>query len=143
MTSLSDGRTVSDFVDDRTDEGMFRVDREVYSNPDLFEAELEVFHERNWVFLCHESQIKNPNDYFSTYIGHQPVVICRLPDGSLNAFINAFINACAHRAAMLVSRKTGNTKNFVCPFHGWGFSPDGKCIRIRNEDEGSLPPGVD
>ena len=139
MAGLRDGRRIIDFVDDRADEGMFRVDREVYSNAELFEAEIEVFHERNWVFLCHESQIKNPNDYFSTYIGRQPVVVCRLQDGSLNAFVNA----CAHRAAMLVSRKTGNARNFICPFHGWGYSPDGKCIRIRNEDTGGMPPGVD
>ena len=139
MAALRDGRQVGDFVDDRTDEGIFRIDREIYTHQELFEAELEVFHERNWVFLCHESQIKNADDYFSTYIGRQPVVVCRLGDGSLNAFINA----CAHRAAMLVTRKAGNTKNFVCAFHGWGYSPDGKCIHIRNEDQGGLPPGVD
>ena len=33
--------------------------------------------EGNWVYLAHESQIANVNDYLTDHIGRQPVVITR------------------------------------------------------------------
>ena len=30
--------------------------------------------EGNWIYLAHESQIAANNDYFTTYIGRQPIV---------------------------------------------------------------------
>ena len=39
--------------------------------------------EGNWVYLAHESQVPNVGDYFTTYIGRQPVVITRDKDGNL------------------------------------------------------------
>ena len=53
------------------------------------------------MYLAHESQIREPGDYFSTRIGRQPVFVVRKRDGG----IAAFINACAHRGAVgVVSR---------------------------------------
>ena len=50
--------------------------------------------ESNWMYLAHESQIPNNNDYYTTWIGRQPVVITRDKSGELHAVINA----CATRA---------------------------------------------
>ena len=33
--------------------------------------------EGNWIYLAHESQIPNKNDYFTTYMGRQPIFIAR------------------------------------------------------------------
>jgi benzoate/toluate 1,2-dioxygenase alpha subunit len=57
--------------------------------------------ESNWVYLAHESQIPDNNDYYTTWIGRQPVVITRDKTGELNAVLNA----CAHKGAMLCRRK--------------------------------------
>ena len=63
-----DGIIVTDdlsaLVDDRVDEGMFRVDRAVYTEQDIFEQEVTNIFEKCWVFLCHESQVANHGDYF-------------------------------------------------------------------------------
>ena len=48
-----------------------------------FEAEIERIFEGGWVFLCHESQVEKPGDYFATEIGRQPVFVMRQQDGSL------------------------------------------------------------
>ena len=33
--------------------------------------------EGNWIYLAHESQIPNNNDYFTTNMGRQPIFIAR------------------------------------------------------------------
>ena len=74
---------VTDMIDDRPDEGFFRVDRDIYLDPDVFEAELKAIFESDWIFLCHESQVKDPGDYFAAYLGRQPVFVHRQEDGGL------------------------------------------------------------
>lgn len=125
------GNRIASLIDDSS--GRFRVDRAVYSDPEIFESELELFFEGGWVFLAHESQIRNSGDYFSTRIGRQPVFLVRKKDGG----IGGFINACAHRAATLVPLEHGRANVFTCRFHGWAFDQDGRCIKIKNEETGA------
>lgn len=77
--------------------GIYRCRRDVFTDPDIFELEMKYIFEGNWVYVAHESQIPEVNDYFTTYIGRQPIVITRSKDNELNALINA----CAHRGATL------------------------------------------
>ena len=77
---------IADFVDDRVGQGVFRVKKDIYTDADIHEHEVKALFERDWVFLCHESQIKAPGDYFTTHIGRQPVFVLRQDDGSLRAF---------------------------------------------------------
>lgn len=128
----------ADLVDSRIDEGVFRVDRRIYTDEQIFEQEVKKVFEQGWVFLCHESQVQKTGDYYSTFIGRQPVVVTRDGDGGLNAFINA----CAHRGAVLTERRQGNAKTLRCRFHGWCYNTKGKCTRIKNEKTG-WPDGVD
>ena len=123
-------KDVSALVDDRMDEGMFRVDRSVYTDEALFEQEIHKIFEKCWVFLCHENQVERHGDYFWTEIGRQPVYVHRQEDGSLKCFINA----CSHRAAILTPFRRGNSKTLTCRFHGWSYKCDGGCIGIKNEE---------
>ena len=131
-----DGTTVTgDFtslVDDRVDEGMFRIDRSIYCDRAVFEAEMRNIFEGSWIFLCHEGQVAKPGDYFATEMGRQPVFISRQQDGSLACFINA----CSHRGAILTPLKQGHAKVLTCRFHGWSFNCDGRCVQIKNQDTG-------
>ena len=121
---------IASLIDER--EGRFRVDRAVYSDPDIFEAEMAEFFEGGWVFLAHESQIRDPGDYFATRIGRQPVFLIRRKDGS----IGAYINACSHRGATLLPYEHGRASVLTCRFHGWVFNQEGRCIKIKNEELG-------
>ena len=117
------------------EKGLFRCRRDVFTDPQLFELEMKHLFEGNWVYLAHESQIPEINDYFTTYIGRQPIVITRSKDGKLNAVINA----CSHRGAMLCRKKHGNKGSFTCPFHGWSFSNTGKLLKVKDEKTTEYP----
>ena len=127
-----------DLVDDRPGENIFRVDRSIYLSKHIYESELRSIFEADWVFLCHESQVKYAGDYFAAYLGRQPVFIHRQLDGTLKGFLNA----CSHRGALLTPVGQGNAKTITCRFHGWSYKGDGTCIRIK-EEEGGYGPDFD
>jgi phenylpropionate dioxygenase-like ring-hydroxylating dioxygenase large terminal subunit len=91
--------------------------------------------EGNWIYLAHESQIPNNNDYYTTQIGRQPVFIARNKQGELNAFINA----CSHRGAQLCRHKRGNKATYTCPFHGWTFNNSGKLLKVKDPEDAGYP----
>ena len=130
---------VTALLDDRPADKVFRVDRSIYTDPLVFEMEMERIFERTWQFLCHESQVEKPGDYFWNSIGRQPVVVWRQADGALKGFINA----CTHRAAILTPFKQANAKTLTCRFHGWTFASDGRCLKMRNEESGFAPGKLD
>ena len=124
---------LADRIDDRAEiEREFRVHRSVFEDRALFDAEMEFCFERMWNFLCHESQVPDPGDYWATHIGTQPVFVHRQEDGSLKAFVNA----CSHRGAVLTPFRSGNAKTITCRFHGWSYRCSGECIGIKNEEGG-------
>ncbi|WP_269429356.1 hypothetical protein [Paracoccus sanguinis] len=53
-------------VEDNPETGVFRCRRDIFTNPDLFELEMRHLFEANWVYLAHESQIPEVNDYYTT-----------------------------------------------------------------------------
>ena len=139
MGASERGLDLAALIDDRISEGVFRVDRQVYRDESLFALEMERIFESNWVYLCHESQVREPGSYFTTHAGRQPVFVLRQKDGSLGAFLNA----CPHRGSLLLPLRQGKVKSAItCRFHGWVFSPAGKCMKIKLEDTGAYPGGV-
>ena len=120
-------------IDDRVEQGVFRVHRTAYTDWRIFELETARIFERCWMFLCHESQIPEHGDYFWTEIGRQPVFVNRQKDGSLKCFVNA----CSHRAAILTPFRRGNARTVTCRFHGWTYGADGACRSIKNAEEGA------
>ena len=122
-------------IDERIGEGVLRVDRRTYTNPDLLEWEFEHIFEGNWVYLCHESQVYRPRDFLSLTVGRQPVLVTRNKEGELRAFINS----CAHRGVLVARETTGNRAAFTCPFHGWTFDLDGRLVDIPLEEGAGYP----
>ena len=54
-----------------------RVHGSLYTDPGLFQAELEKIWYRTWVFVGHESEVPEPNDYVVKAIGPQSVIMTR------------------------------------------------------------------
>ncbi|KAF3997620.1 benzoate 1,2-dioxygenase large subunit [Glaciimonas immobilis] len=115
--------------------GDYRLHRSAFTDDALFELEMKHIFEGNWIYLAHESQVQNNNDYYTTHIGRQPIFIARNRQGELNAFINA----CSHRGAQLCRHKRGNKATYTCPFHGWTFNNSGKLLKVKDPDEAGYP----
>nr|WP_298623514.1 benzoate 1,2-dioxygenase large subunit [uncultured Zoogloea sp.] len=109
---------------------VYRIDRAAFTDQELFELEMKYIFEGNWIFMAHESQIPNPNDYYTLYVGRQPVIITRDKNGQLHAMANT----CTHRGATLARHKKGNKSSFTCPFHGWTFNNAGKLLKVKDQN---------
>jgi len=127
--------TIETALEDDAERGHFRVARDIFTDPELFELEMKYIFEGNWIYLAHESQIPNKNDYFTGYMGRQPIFIARNRNGELNAFINA----CSHRGAMLCRHKRANKSTYTCPFHGWTFNNSGKLLKVKDPEGAGYP----
>jgi phenylpropionate dioxygenase-like ring-hydroxylating dioxygenase large terminal subunit len=103
-----------------------RVHRSVYADPEIFEAERRRLFGRAWLFVGHESQIKNPGDYYCTRLAGQPVIMVRHGDGT----IRVLHNRCAHRGAAVCTQESGHAKDFRCAYHGWTFRTDGSLLNL-------------
>ncbi len=126
---------VDDLLIEDKARGDYRLHRSAFTDEALFELEMKHIFEGNWIYLAHESQLPNPNDYLTTTVGRQPVVIARNRQGELNAFINA----CTHRGAMLCRFKRGNKATYTCPFHGWTFNNSGKLLKVKDPEGAGYP----
>jgi 3-phenylpropionate/trans-cinnamate dioxygenase alpha subunit len=97
------------------------VDRSIYTDPEIFDLEMERIFGRAWLFLCHESQIAHPGDFVEAVMGRDNVLVVRQKDGS----VRAMLNTCAHRGNAVCRAEEGNAKSFLCTYHGWSYGIDG------------------
>jgi phenylpropionate dioxygenase-like ring-hydroxylating dioxygenase large terminal subunit len=98
-----------------------RVHTSLYTDPAIFEQEMDKIFAGTWVWVAHASEIPEAGSYKNTYIGRQPVIVVR----DRKQKVHVLLNRCRHRAATVCEGKKGKTNSFVCPYHGWSYSLDG------------------
>jgi phenylpropionate dioxygenase-like ring-hydroxylating dioxygenase large terminal subunit len=99
-----------------------RVHRTIYTDPSIFEMEMTRIFGAVWVYLAHESQIPNNDDYVTARLGLRPLIVLRDMQGR----IRALYNRCTHRGARICRQDKGSARTFQCPYHGWTYFNTGK-----------------
>jgi phenylpropionate dioxygenase-like ring-hydroxylating dioxygenase large terminal subunit len=108
-----------------------QVHRDVYTDPAMFELEMDRLFGRAWILLGHDSQLRRPGDYITGLIGREPVISTRGEDGA----IRVLLNRCPHRGARICGLDAGHAKRLQCPYHGWTFTPDGDLVAVPMKEE--------
>ncbi|MDB4974991.1 MAG: msmS2 [Myxococcaceae bacterium] len=117
------------------------VDSRIYTDPALFEEELEKIWRKTWLLALHESELPEPLDFRTTTIAREPIIVVRGEDMK----IRAFLNVCPHRGALLLREPAGNLssanpsggpKHITCMFHAWQFNAKGECTSIPRRKAG-------
>jgi phenylpropionate dioxygenase-like ring-hydroxylating dioxygenase large terminal subunit len=107
------------------------ISRRCWSDSGIYELEKVGIFGKSWLFLGHESQIKNPGDFVQAYMCETPVILSRGEDGK----VYANINSCSHRGLPVCRADHGNTRRFVCPYHNWSYTVAGELVTIPQESE--------
>ena len=107
-----------------------RVHGRVYTDPAIFEEEMDKIFSRGWVYVGHASEIPKPGDFRVTDIGLQSVIMVRDDSGQ----VQLLMNRCAHRANAVCQIERGNAKMFRCAYHGWTYRNNGDLAAVTYQD---------
>jgi Rieske 2Fe-2S family protein len=98
--------------------------REFYSDPDIYERDIERIFLKSWLYAGHQSEIPNPGDWFLYELSGESVIIARGLDGE----IRAMLNVCRHRGSRICLEQKGCAKRLICRYHGWTYNLDGQLV---------------
>lgn len=120
-TALRPRRALTEYL--RIDEakGRFEVDKRAFTDEEVFRKERDLIFSKCWLYIGHESEIKNPRDFVTRKVGGRNLIFNRDRKGE----VHAFYNVCTHRGSMLEVKTSGTQNVFTCPYHGWVFDGEG------------------
>ena len=64
------------------------LDASAERNKQIFIDEQQNIFKNIWVPVCHESELPEPYDFRTSSIGNDNIIVCRAPDGKINALLN-------------------------------------------------------
>lgn len=107
--------------------------RDFYTNPAIFERDMERMLLRHWFCAGHVSSIPRPGDYLVVDLGQESVIIVR----TLTDEVRALLNVCRHRGSRLCSGRSGKAQSarLTCPYHAWTYDLDGNLLVARQMPE--------
>lgn len=100
-----------------------------YVDKEFLALEREHMWHKAWLYAGHVDQIPHPGSWFVNRNTGAPILIVRDLDG----VVRAFYNTCRHRGAPLVTEESGEARGFVCGYHGWSYTLDGKLTAVRDK----------
>lgn len=124
-------------IDEDLENRLFRVNRKVFTSDEIFRREMERIWWKSWLFLGHESEIREPGDFRTRVIGGRSLIFCRDQAGE----VQVFLNSCPHRGTMVCREPQGNTKLFQCFYHAWTFDTSGKLVMAPGDS--AYPTDID
>ncbi|WP_101758058.1 Rieske 2Fe-2S domain-containing protein [Oceanicoccus sp. KOV_DT_Chl] len=93
-----------------------------YTSAEFEQQEMQKLWPKAWQWACREEHIPDAGDSYVYDIGNYSIIIVRVDEHT----INAYLNSCTHRGTRLLAEEGSNySPGFSCPFHGWSWQVDG------------------
>ncbi|MBT8087182.1 MAG: aromatic ring-hydroxylating dioxygenase subunit alpha [Gammaproteobacteria bacterium] len=121
-----DSRSIAELIADQ--KPGYALEQRFYTDPKLFELELERIIYRSWILAGHVSQLPKIGDFKVIDVARESAIIVRGKNGTLRAFANV----CRHRGSLVCLESSGHAEKFTCPYHGWMYDIDGSLIAARD-----------
>ena len=123
---------IFDHIDNNTTDlgdEVWREPVENYFSQERFNQEIQLLR-RLPVPFCPSAALPEKGSYIARQASGTPLLTVRGSDGE----VRSFINACRHRGMQVAQGIGCSNKAFVCPYHAWSYSLDGKLQNIPGEE---------
>jgi p-cumate 2,3-dioxygenase alpha subunit len=125
-----DPEAIAHLIVDNRDDGLFRVNRHAFTDPQILAWEQRRVFESSWIYAGHTSEIPQPGDFRARKVAGRPLILVRGSDG----VVRVLLNTCTHRGAQVCREAAGNAKTFQCFYHAWTFNNQGCLIGVPGDD---------
>lgn len=105
-------------------EDIYREPTDYYVSPDRFELEYKAFFQSRAQMVGLSGDLPRIGSYFTLTLADTPVLVVRVEDG----LIKAFLNVCRHRAGSVAKGRSEVGRVFTCPYHAWSYDINGKLL---------------
>lgn len=100
-----------------------------YTSTDFSEFEKREIFGKEWISLCHISQIPNAGDFVRVDLCGEPMLVVRGKDMA----VRVLSRTCRHRGMDLMPSgfghpDEGNKRVILCPYHLWSYDLGGKLV---------------
>jgi phenylpropionate dioxygenase-like ring-hydroxylating dioxygenase large terminal subunit len=118
-------------------EGAVTYGPEAFLSPDYAKAEAQKLWPRVWQMAGRVEELRVVGSYLTYEIGDDSIIVVRTAADKLKAFHNV----CQHRGRRLISTQPGQVHacgqkdRFVCGFHGWAYSLEGKNVHVLDKQD--------
>jgi p-cumate 2,3-dioxygenase subunit alpha len=110
--------------------GRFGVARTNYTDPAIFDAEMELIFSKCWLYVGHDTELTKPDQFITRQVAGRSVIFLRDRNGE----VRCFLNICPHRGAQICRHRDGSARNFSCIYHGWTFENTGRAVSIAEPE---------
>jgi phenylpropionate dioxygenase-like ring-hydroxylating dioxygenase large terminal subunit len=107
------------------------VPSEPYRSASHFDLERERVFARSWLMVARQEEVPEPGNFVrkEVEICAASIIISRDKSGA----IRAFHNTCSHRNNQLVVEERGKANRFLCRYHNWSYTTDGRLLGVPDE----------
>lgn len=128
MRQIDEGRNIDAGV-------QYKMSTAAYTCPDIAAKERDVLFQNHPQVIGLSGDLPEPGSFLTINDFGTPILATRDKNGELHAFLNA----CRHRGVQVTQQKRGKQKIFICPFHAWSYSSEGKLLAVTDpEDFGKI-----
>ena len=120
MLDKSPFSTISTLLDERV-EGR-SLPAGLYTREDVFQADLDVFFRKHWIYIGPECDVPEPGDAMVIDIAGSSLIMLRDDDGE----VRVLYNVCRHRGARILDAGASIVSKLVCPYHQWTYELTGE-----------------